>query len=242
MKEKMADIYCLSAEIIGVAATAAVASFCTAKAIKKKKKLDWKVYIPTFAVAGATIAVIVFNKHLNKKQMASIISAGGMSAKLLDEYTAKTKELIGEEKYQEITKAIAKDHEDGIPYAVVPAIDACGLLNYNEDIDFSGEELFYDILGNKWFRSSMSAVRMAEYHLNRNHTLSGCVPLSMFYEFLGVPFDEADTKVGWGFKQMEESDLYWIDFEHTKAIKEDTGEEYTIIAFSYAPEPLEDEI
>lgn len=236
---------------IGVAATSVATFFGTKKAIKKvegkhltKKeaaKVSWTCFIPTIAIGAGTITAIIFNNKLTAAQMSAIVSSAGLSTKLLHDYEQKAIELYGKEAVDNVKAEVAKDHEDGIVYALVPTIHSEGGLFYTEDIDCGGDELFYDIFRDKWFRSSMSAVRMAEYHLNRNYAICGQVSLADFYGFLGLDTTKADDDLGWGFA-MRESDIYWIDFEHTKRVN-DAGEEYTIISYIWAPKPwTEDEL
>lgn len=236
---------------IGVIGTALLTHIGTKRAIKKlpntdislkeEAKLTWKCYVPCIVVGTATVSAIIFNQKLTSEQIASILASAGLTSELLREYEAKTKEIVGEEKFNEIRRAVAKDHEDGVVLAVVPPIYSEGLISCNDDIEPGGEELFFDEWSKTWFRSTKAAVRMAEYHLNRNFHLGGFASLKQFYEFLGLPaipyeFDHC----GWGFEFIE-GGCYWIDFEHTMAVRDD-GEEYTIISFTWAPEPFtEDE-
>lgn len=207
--------------------------------IKEELKQTWKYYIPVVATTGLTITTIILNHKLSGKEIAAILGSAGLSTKLLNEYKQKIKEIAGDEAYDDINRAIAKDHEDGIIHAVTPCIDICDAVQCHQDVPQEGNELFYDMYSETWFRSSMEAVRAAEYHLNRNHSLGGCVPAQMFYEFLGLPIDLVDDNVGWGFQLMEDG-IYWIDFEHTLSKTED-GEEYTIISFTWNPYVLTDE-
>ena len=71
---------------------------------------------------------------------------------------------------------------------------------------------------------------MAEYNLNRNYILRGCASLNEFYEFLGLePKDYGDV-LGWTVYE----EIFWIDFNHRKAIIEDDLECY-IIEMPYCP-------
>lgn len=172
--EKNKSILLTIFSCVGVGATAVVAHFNTKRAIKKTAgkaltrketaKATWTCYIPTVAVGATTVACIIFNKKLSNEQIASIISSAGLTTGLLHEYEQKTKEIVGQEKFDEIRRAVAKDHEDGVVYAVVPDMWTAGIFDNIEDIEPGGEELFYEEWSKTWFRSTSAAVRMAEYH------------------------------------------------------------------------------
>lgn len=86
------------------------------------------------------------------------------------------------------------------------------------------------------FVSTKVNVLSAEYHLNRNHVIGGMyTPLSMWYDFLGIVINNADTgKLYWYL-----CDSYsWIDFTH-RAEKTKNGETIYKIGMLFDPMPEE---
>ena len=58
----------------------------------------------------------------------------------------------------------------------------------------------------------------AEYHLNRNFALGGgFITLNDFYTFLGIEKIPEGDAIGW----MVSDGLYWVDFNHSKAMVDD---------------------
>ena len=239
---------------VGVVATAVLAVKATPKALEmvradSRKKHDgdphaatkvevvkscWKCYVPAVATGAATIICIFGANTLNRKQQASLASAYALVSHQYNDYKRKLKEIYGEEAHKKIMESLAaekvdKDH----------TIMAQGLFG-NSSLDFedSGEEerLFYDSFSGRYFTSTISKVLQAEYHLNRNFALcGGGVALNHFYDLLGIgDISEGDT-IGW----FVNDEMYWIDFDHSRAILED-GLECYIIDMVYTPGTEED--
>lgn len=200
-------------------------------------------YIPTVAATAITISAIIFNKQLTKKQMLAIVGAGSASGRFIGEMNNKIRELYGEDVLDDIRREIAKDHEDGIPYAAVPDISYDSMLSRKWTDGLNGDTLFYDSYYDIWFRSSMAGVISGVYHLNRNHSLGAIPTLEMLYEFWGVSWkdqcDEDFTVLGWG-EEMYSDGIGWIDVSLTPSEKKDTGENYYIINYEYPPVVLEE--
>ena len=225
---------CLGA--IGVVATAVLAAKETPKAVRllqeaeKEKgesltKLETVViatpaYIPAIVTASATVACIVGANVLNKRQQASLASAYALLDTTFSEYKAKVKDIYGEDADDKINEAIAKDHYEE------NKVDEC------ED---DGLDLFWDSFSQRYFRSTLEKVQQVEYEMNRDLTLSDCVSLNQFYEYLGIPLVENGDDYGWSaeacFAFYGHS---WIEFSNRKTVLED-GLECYIISMGHAP-------
>lgn len=218
---------------------------------KEATKIDIaKCYIPTIAAVALTDAAFVASQVMNGKQIATLTASVAATAgiaknykSLLKEYKGKIIEVVGEEEYNKITQAIAKDHEAEISTAET-------MENYKKfgssvdivELGNDGQTLFYDALTKKWFRSSMLAVISAEYMLNRNMANGYGATLGDFYSLLGITCDSLYTELlSWDCEEFWEDENYWIDFTHTKA-KADTGEEYYIIQYDFEPVAVNDEV
>lgn len=91
--------------------------------------------------------------------------------------------------------------------------------------EFNKKRLFYDEYSKQYFWSTMAEVYGAEYDLNRDFIKLGAVPLSKWYEYLGINrgniddceiFDDhsIDSSVGWSWEAYETYGYSWIDFYH----------------------------
>lgn len=230
----------------GVVATMIFTRHCSIKAdaVRRSEKLiDTKVivkrtapiYIPALLCGGGTVALILINQCITAAYVASIISAAGASSRLFHEFEAKTRDILGDMKVDEIHRAIARDHENGIVHAVVPDTCGPGIVSSHLDPKVEGDLLFYDEFTDIWFRSSFAAVRTAEYHLNRNFCLGADISLDDFYEFLGVelPYEFRES-LFWGEFLMDNA-MVWLDFDHIPAFSKEKNEQYFILRYDYGP-------
>lgn len=220
---------------VGVVATAVLAVKATPKAIElvkadSRKKHDgdphaatkveavkscWKCYIPATVTGTATIACIFGASALNKRQQASLASAYAIVSHSYNDYKRKLKELYGEEAHKKIVESLAIEKAKDVP------IIAQGFLGGSSlEFEDANEEtrLFYDVFSKRYFESTISKVLQAEYHLNRNFMFSGYISLNEFYKFLGLEETELGATVGWNSCN---GDIYWIDFDHSKAMLDD---------------------
>ena len=206
--------------------------------IQEKIRLCWKDYILTTAVMGLTIASIMANKKITKREMASLAMLGTASSKLLTDYRRAVQEQYPDS-YQNVVKRVASYREQDVQIADPPPITQNGFCEIMTDRPFPGDDevLFYDELFDIWFRTSLAVVRTAQYHLNRNFILRGVVSMSEFYEFIGLDYPEEFERIGWG-EEFIEGGCSWIDFSTVLSDKED-GEKFFILSYTFAPEQLE---
>lgn len=203
-------------------------------------KRTWQYYVPALLGCGVTVASIIMNQKSNNKVVYAAAGSAVMSGEMLRKYEEKTRELFGEIGLKDIQKGIAEDEARGIVRAKIQPISANDMFVSICDKADEGDRLFLDIYTNCWFRTSKEAVRIAEYHLNRNFVLGAGACLEDFYDFLGIELTKKQREqykyLGWGENFIDDG-FYWIDFSHQDAVTDD-GEEYTILAYSVAPESL----
>lgn len=181
-------------------------------------KSCWKCYIPAAATGIATIICIFGANTLNKKQQASLASAYALVNRSYSDYKHKLKELYGEDAHKKIMESIAAEKSS------MPPITATGgFSNSSLEFEDANEEqrLFYDSFSKRYFQATISQVMQAEYHINRNMVLGAFVTLNDFYDFLGISHVEGGDVVGW----LLSDSMYWIDFDNSKAIKNNTEDE-----------------
>ena len=150
--------------IVGVAGTAYLTHKATVKAYgvieeaeytsampltrKEKAKLVWKIYIPPFAAAVATISLAVGNQIVNMRKYNSAIEAYLLAKSAKDELEEKTREVVGKNKVEKIKDEIVKDHIDMDP----PTEENVELTTY-------GETLCYDEYYRKYFKHDIAKIK-----------------------------------------------------------------------------------
>lgn len=238
---------------VGVVATAVLAVKATPKAMllirdDSRKKHDgdphaatkteivkacWMMYIPAVATGTATIACIFGANALNRRQQASLASAYALLSHSYHDYKSKVVERYGAEAHKEILTSIAVEKCGDVSLTAESMWSSTSL-----EFEDSGEEerLFYDNFSRRYFQTTISRVLQAEYHLNRNFALAGGeISLNSFYSFLGLQDVQGGDDIGW----MVTDEMYWVDFNHYKAVMEDGLECYVIEMMSEPGPPIE---
>jgi len=233
---------------VGVVATVVLAVKATPKALEQVEadsrenhngdpnaaaKLEvvkscWKHYVPAAVTGAASLACFFSANALNRRQQVALTSAYTLVAGSYADYQRKLKEMYGKEAHEKIMASVAAERVDPDH-----TIYASGLLrSYSLDFEDADEEerLFYDSFSNRYFTSTIGKVLQAEYHLNRNFTIGGCVGVNNFYELLGIEDKKDLSDFGWWINE----DLFWIDFDHSKVVLED-GMECYIIEMPFVP-------
>lgn len=229
----------------GVVATTVLAVKATPKAIKalenakeeknedltrlEKVLVAGPSYIPTIVTGTATIACIFGANILNKHQQAALVSAYTLVDSSFKEYKQKLKELYGEETHNEIINSIMVEKADDMYVRSALFGTTCDLAVEEND---GSPRLFYDEHSGRYFETTIEQVMNAEYHLNRNYILRGYAYLNEFYEFLGIEQTDYGSVLGWAPK---DEGMYWIEFNHRKAILDD-GLEVYIVEMPFEPE------
>ena len=173
-------------------------------------------YIPTMLIATATATCIISSYVNSVKTQRSLIAAYTVLDSAYKSYKDKNIELFGEENDRQIRKSLAYGQFEDI-------------------LVFDGETLFYDEYSGRYFKSTIEAVKDAEYKINRNFALRGYCELNELYEMLGIEPTDYGHTIGWNQYMGETQYGYtWIDFNHQLEETED-GLEYYVISYPFMP-------
>ena len=153
--------------------------------LSEKVKATWKCYIPTaIIVAGSTYAILMGTNILNKKN-ASLMASAGALAETLNLYSDKVKEVVGEEKADEIRKEVAKERV---------ARKAAGPKSYSNNDD---DVLCFDNISGTYFISNMAKLKDIEHELNKRMLNENYVLLNEYYEEIGLDSCYIGSVMGW---------------------------------------------
>ena len=153
--------------------------------LSEKVKATWKCYIPTaIVVAGSTYAILMGTNILNKKN-ASLMASAGALAETLNLYSDKVKEVVGEEKADEIRKEVVKERV---------ARKAAGPKTYSNNDD---DVLCFDNISGTYFISNMAKLKDIEHELNKRMLNENYVLLNEYYEEIGLDSCYIGSVMGW---------------------------------------------
>lgn len=203
-------------------------------------KATWKCFVPLALTTTLTLSALIVSRRLTQKQILALSTAVASAGGLVTKYRDKIKEYASEDILHDIDREVAADE---IVKAKPPVVTTSGLLSSEEmDLSEDGEYEFFDPFTKMKFTSTKLGVLGAKYYLNRNFSLGGSVPLSMFYAFLGLELPEEFSYAGWDASQMEDDGYYWIDIDVVKSTEPDpeTGKLYYILEYDFLPGDMED--
>lgn len=146
----------------------------------------WRCYIPTAIAGTATIACIIGGNAIGLRQQAAVLGAYTLVDGAFREYKDKVHEIISAPKARSIDDEIAKDHLEKNP-PVDKQVIITGL----------GEQLCYDSLTGRYFKSDIEAIRKAANEINAKVLSEMYAPQDDFYELLGLGPTTIGQELGW---------------------------------------------
>jgi hypothetical protein len=202
----------------GVIATAFLAAKATPKAIEKiqearskwtgsdawvegekfpateKVKACWKVYIPAAITGAATAGCIIGANQVGMRRNAALVGAYTLADTAFREYKQEVLEQLGAAKERKVTDAVAKKAIDDHPVSSTQVIITRG-----------GEQLCYDSLTGRYFKSDIETIRQAENEINRR-IVGGDMYASQneFYALLGLANVIVGDELGWNLENFIE--------------------------------------
>jgi hypothetical protein len=229
--------------VIGVAATAYFTAKETPKAndaLEKEEMLNGKIsqvrkiriafkhYIRSIICAFVTILCIVFAQGLNMKHIAALGGVIAAAESRAEMFRLKTKELVGDEKFEEIEEALQED------------IEPVGDDILEERVDGTGEQLFYEESSKRYFWSTIEKVLSAIYHYNRNLAIRRQALINELYDNLGLELTDEGSYLGHDLDDGEKYFGYqWADFTLKDMPADNPTGKVTIISMPYAPHNID---
>ena len=228
-----APTLCTIVAVGGVVVTVGLAVKATPKCIDILEEMDnngatkkerIKAVAPTLApviLSGViTIGCIIGGNYISATRIEALSAALSLSNKAKVAYEDAAKEILGEEKAEEIKdKAAVKE-------AGRPPKEPDKVLNTGK-----GDTLYYEPYSGRWFRSNPAAIDAAENRCNRDMTTSNIeYSMNEYYYELGLPEIYAGELLGWNPNNA--SGL--ISIKPVPAIN-DVGEPYIILAHYNEP-------
>lgn len=147
-----------------------------------------KAYWPAAVMAGLGIGCIIFGtRELGARNLA-LAGAASLAEKTLSDYKDEVKQLIGEEKEQEVSSEVTKKKvQEKINHDQITMVPSTN----------SGDDLIIDSITGRAFRAGLEEIRA---HLNDfNHDLIGCswCSLNEWYYQLGIAGTVIGDTIGW---------------------------------------------
>ena len=202
-----------------------------AKPMEKVKALA-PVAAPTIISATISVgATLAMNQITSKRieKLASICSVHQIANTLHDEYEKKVKEIVGEEKAEEIQEAASKEvAKKSFESHTLSSDGALGSNEYCPIETGHGNDLFYLEWTDQWFRADIAFVKDIFTALNYQLTNELSIGVQELQANLGLPTIPAFKDQVWNI------DFGTIDARYYAELT-DTDRVYTTIHFHNEP-------
>lgn len=185
---------------------------------KEVIKTTWKCYIPAAVTGVASSACIVGADAVHTKRNAALAAAYSLSEATLKSYQSKVIETIGEKKEKIIEESVAKEKMDSNPIKPSTEVYVTG----------NGENLCYDSVSGRYFKSDIEKIRKAENYLNKQMRSFMYISLNEFYDEIGLPHISIGDDLGWNI------DKAYIEIKYAAQIAEN-GQPCIVIDYLVAP-------
>lgn len=180
---------------------------------------SWPYYAPATISAILTIGAIIGAQVLNGRKQAALVAAYGIAQKSLTEYREELTRAIGERKAAAVSDAVsARRLEETLPGKDAEII-----------ITGDGEQLCFEELTSRPFKSSAEKIRRAENEFNKRLLHDGYASLNDFYEMLGLPSSALGETLGWTSDRL-------LDLQFSSHLMPDNRTALSIV-FQVMPSP-----
>lgn len=153
-------------------------------------------FIPVVGTTVVTVAAIIFSNRLSAKETAAMAAMYGLSDKTFQEYKEKVQEKLGQNKETALRDEMAQERIDRNPPTGRDVI-----------ITGNGDVLCYDVLTDRFFRSTVESIKRAENEINAEILNHDMVSLSRFYEEIGLKVTPFSDSVGWNLNNRCEIEI-----------------------------------
>lgn len=161
-------------------------------------KVTWKCYIPAAAMGMVSMACLIGACSVSVRRNAALAAAYTLSESMLKDYRDKVIETVGKEKEKEVRKAVAKEQIERNP-----------VENNEVIVTSTGDDLCYDVLSGRYFKSDISKIKQAVNEINRQLLFDTYISLNSFYYAIGLEETKIGDVLGW----TVEKGLIELDFD-----------------------------
>lgn len=153
--------------------------------------IAWKHYVPAAISGAVTIGCIVGATRIGSRRNAALVAGAALADRAFNDYKEEVRELIGERKELEVREKTAQKQIDDNP----PSKEILMVLQ-------DKEQLCYDTLTGRYFRSDIETIRRAENEINHRVIQDMWCSHNEFYELIGLPDVRAGEELGWNMDHL----------------------------------------
>lgn len=165
----------------------------------EKVKATWQAWMPVIWREGASIACFYAAFYMKHKRGAAIAAAYTLLERERDELDLALREKLGKNKYEAVRHEMMDQKiEHGLKSV------------RSEDIEVGPDEalgIYYEPVTGKIFKADPRNVKKVIEDLDKLYLLEGFVPLSTFFNKLGIKSPDVGDYVGWQYDEGSEQHI-----------------------------------
>lgn len=158
---------------------------------KEVVSTTWKYYLPVVISTALSVPCILVGNHISGKRNTALALAYTGAESALQLTRNKLTEIAGPKTAQVVQEAVAKEQTK-----TVKAADSGNIVVVGD-----GDQLFFDPLSGRYFKTSWNKLEHAAYTLNERSTSYGSgigiIMLNDWYEAVGLPITEVGEVLCW---------------------------------------------
>lgn len=158
---------------------------------RQKIDLVWKLYVPAVGTAVMTIVCIIAANRIGSRRVAGLAAAYSLSEKAISEYQGKIVDTLGKKKEQAVRDELAQEKITKNPVENREIIIAGG-----------GNVLCFDAHSGRYFLSDHNTLMKAMNDINQRVVSTFFVPLSEFYDEIGLARTTSSDEIGWSVDKL----------------------------------------
>ncbi len=178
---------------------------------KEKFQLTWTYFIPPVVVGGGTIICIFSAQTLNMRRNAALMGLYTLTERAATEFREKTRESLGEGKFDKIQEEIAKDRAaEAVPsdeiLQKIDRLSQAGPANWCLDT-FSGREFICDT----------NTLKAAQNTINEECINHNYASLNDYYAQVGLSSLPVGETLGWTTENKLELAMHYAPMTDGRA-------------------------
>lgn len=157
--------------------------------IKEVIKETWKLYLPVVISTVISVPCIIVGNRVSNSRNMALAAAYTISEKALDEYREKTREVLGDKKFNKLQEELSSNKvKNTYPN-----------LKDNVTLIGDGDCLFYEEFSGRYFKTNWNKISRAANELNAKalSDLSGVIMLNDWFGILGLDNTVLGDELGW---------------------------------------------
>lgn len=228
-KSKRIFVKLLPEILTGVSCVGTVATgYLSAKAATAMERGDAKkakrMYVLAAASCVISIAGCVGSNRISSHRIKAAFVQLEAEEKMLHKLRDATAAVVGASGMAAVDSKLAEEKVKEEPESV-------------NDPDETGEELFYDIENDYYFRADKCDVLWSMYYSNGFLSQNGYLTVCDFYASIGIDPPSGTEGKGWYIDDnwFNECEIMYLEIDFTEKKKMDDGLEYRILFFGIPP-------